>query len=107
MARADTEVAGVPVARGRAVVLLLAGANRDPAAYSSPNSFDLTRTTGPDHLAFSGGIHYCLGAPLARLELAAAFRALARRLPTLRLAGPVTMQRSTAIHGPLHVPVAA
>ena len=107
MAREDTEVAGVPVARGRAVVLLLAGANRDPAAFPSPNAFDLTRTAGADHLAFSGGIHYCLGAPLARLELAAAFRALARRLPTLRLAGPVTMQRSTAIHGPLHVPVAA
>ncbi len=107
MAREDTEIAGVPVDRGQAVVLLLAGANRDPAAYSSPNRFDLTRTTGPDHLAFSGGIHYCLGAPLARLELAAAFRALARRLPTLRLAGPVTMQRSTAIHGPLRVPVAA
>lgn len=107
MARVDTELAGVPVAKGRAVVPLLAGANRDPAAYPSPNRFDLTRTAGPDHLAFSGGIHYCLGAPLARLELAAAFRALARRLPTLHLTGPVTMQRSTAIHGPLHVPVAA
>ncbi len=107
MAREDTEVAGIPVAKGRAIVPLLAGANRDPAAYASPNRFDLTRTGGPDHLAFSGGIHYCLGAPLARLELAAAFRALARRLPTLHLTGPVTMQRSTAIHGPLHVPVAA
>jgi cytochrome P450 len=106
-ARDATEVAGVPVARGQAVVLLLAGANRDPAAYASPNSFDLTRTPALDHLAFSGGIHYCLGAPLARLELTAAFRALAERLPTLRLAGEVRMQRSTAIHGPLRVPVRA
>ena len=106
-ARGATEVAGVPVAHGQAVVLLLAGANRDPAAYASPNSFDITRTSAVDHLAFSGGIHYCLGAPLARLELAAAFRALAQRLPTLRLAGAVTMQRSTAIHGPLRVPVTA
>jgi cytochrome P450 len=106
-ARDATEVAGVPVARGQAAVLLLAGANRDPAAYASPNSFDITRRPGVDHLAFSGGIHYCLGAPLARLELAAAFRALAQRLPTLRLAGAVRMQRSTAIHGPQSVPVAA
>lgn len=106
-ARDDTEVAGVPVARGQALVLLLAGANRDPAAFASPNTFDITRSSRVDHLAFSGGIHYCLGAPLARLELAAAFRALAERLPTLRLAGPVKMQRSTAIHGPLEVPVVA
>ncbi|HEY5786398.1 MAG TPA: cytochrome P450 [Microlunatus sp.] len=106
-ARDDTEVAGVPVARGQALVLLLAGANRDPSAFASPNTFDITRTSHVDHLAFSGGIHYCLGAPLARLELAAAFRALAERLPALRLAGPVKMQRSTAIHGPLRVPVAA
>jgi cytochrome P450 len=106
-AREGTEVAGGPVARGQAVVLLLAGANRDPAAYSSPNCFDITRTPAVDHLAFSGGIHYCLGAPLARLELAAAFRTLAGRLPTLRLAGAVKMQRSTAIHGPQSVPVAA
>jgi len=99
-ARDAIEVAGVPVAPGQAAVLLLAGANRDPAAYASPNSFDITRRPGVDHLAFSGGIHYCLGAPLARLELAEAFRALAQRLPTLRLAGAVRMQRSTAIHGP-------
>lgn len=107
VAREATEVAGTPVPRGQAVVLLLAGANRDPAAYASPNRFDITRTSAVDHLAFSGGVHYCLGAPLARLELTAAFRALAQRLPTLHLAGAVTMQRSTAIHGPLRVPVAA
>lgn len=106
MARADTELAGVPVRRDQAVVTLLAGANRDPAVYPDPNVFDLTRTPGVDHLAFSGGIHYCLGAPLARLELAAAFRALAVRMPTMRLAGPVVMRRTTAIHGAARIPVA-
>jgi len=103
----DTEVAGVPVRRGQAVVLLLAGANRDPAAYPAPNVFDLSRTPGVDHLAFSGGIHYCLGAPLARLELAVTFRVLAERLPTLRLAGRVAMRRSTTIHGATSIPVTA
>ncbi|MDN5761649.1 MAG: cytochrome P450 [Microlunatus sp.] len=103
----DTELAGVALPSGRAVVLLLAGANRDPDAYDDPNHFDLTRTPGPEHLAFSGGIHYCLGAPLARLELAAALRALALRLPDLRLAGPVRMARGTAIHGAVSIPVKA
>lgn len=104
---ADTELAGTPLRRGQAVVLLLAGANRDPDAYPDPGRFDLTRDPGPEHLAFSGGIHYCLGAPLARLELAAAFRTLAQRLPGLRLAGPVRMARSTAIHGAVSIPVTA
>ncbi len=102
----DTDLAGTPLVRGQAVVLLLAGANRDPQAYADPNRFDLTRAPGPEHLALSGGIHYCLGAPLARLELAAAFRALAVRLPRLHLTGPVRMARSTAIHGATSIPVA-
>ncbi|HET9872351.1 MAG TPA: cytochrome P450 [Propionibacteriaceae bacterium] len=89
------------------VVALVAGANRDPDVFEDPNRFDIGRTSAVDHLAFSAGIHYCLGAPLARAELAATFRVLAERLPRLRLAGPVKMRRATAIHGPVSLPVAA
>ena len=83
------ELAGVTVPPGQWVVLMLAAANRDPAVFADPDRFDITRANAADHLAFSGGIHYCLGAALARMELAAAFRALAIRFPQLRLAGPV------------------
>ena len=58
---ADLELAGVAVPKGSMVVLYLAGANRDPDAYDDPDRFDLTRTGGAEHLAFSAGIHYCLG----------------------------------------------
>jgi len=107
LASADTELAGVPVRSGQAVVVLLGGANRDPAAYPEPNVFDITRTPAVDHLAFSGGVHYCLGAALARLELAVAFRVLAERLPGLRLAGPVVMRRGATILGAERMPVRA
>ena len=76
------ELAGVPIPEGGEVVLLLGAANRDPARYPDPDRFDPRR---PDiqPLSFGAGAHYCLGAALARLECAAAFRALLRRLPAL------------------------
>jgi cytochrome P450 len=106
VALADLELGGVQVRRNQWVVALIAGANRDPAVFEDPNRFDIGRRSSAEHLAFSGGVHYCLGAPLARLELAAAFRILAERLPDLHRVGPVIMRRSTAIHGPLSLPVA-
>jgi cytochrome P450 len=69
------------------VLTLIGGANRDPEAYDHPATFDITRQNPAPHLPFSSGIHYCLGQPLARLEAAIAFRLLAERMPTLRLAG--------------------
>ena len=86
-------------------MLMLAAANRDPAVFADPDRFDITRTDAGEHLAFSSGIHYCLGAALARMELAAAFRALAVRFPTLRLAGPVVMRPGTVLRGPRRLPV--
>ncbi|MEW5810720.1 MAG: cytochrome P450 [Actinomycetota bacterium] len=83
----DTEVAGVPVARGTAVVLLLGGANRDPEVFDQPDRFDITRPNARDHLAFGSGIHVCLGAALARNEAVTALRALFDRYPDLRLQG--------------------
>ena len=101
------DLAGVTVPRGQWVLLMLAAANRDPAIFAEPGRFDITRPNAADHLAFSGGIHYCLGAALARMELAAAFRALAVRFPTLRVAGPVVMRPGTTLRGPRRLPVAA
>jgi hypothetical protein len=87
------------------VITLLAAANRDPDVYPAPNRFDIGRSSPVEHLAFSGGIHYCLGSPLARLELTQAFRALAKRFPGIRQIGPLTMRPGTTLRGPLRFPV--
>ena len=101
----DQEVAGTPVRQGQWVMLLLGGTGRDPRAFPDPDRFDITRSHAVEHLAFSSGIHYCLGAPLARLEATIALERIATRLPELRRDGPVTMRRTTLIRGPLHLPV--
>jgi cytochrome P450 len=88
------------------VITLLAAANRDPEVYPAPNHFDITRESPVEHLAFSGGIHYCLGSPLARLELTQALRALAERFPLLRQTAPIIMRPGTTLRGPLRLPVA-
>ena len=80
----EVEVLGHTIAPGDEVGLLLAAANRDPAAYSEPGRFDPART-GPANTSFGAGIHFCVGAPLARLELEIAFRCLFDRCPSLRL----------------------
>ena len=101
----DLELDGTPVRKGQEVTTLLGAANRDPEAYQQPDIFDIHRESATDHLAFSSGIHYCLGAPLARLEASIAFRMLAERMPGLYLAGPVQRRNSTTIRGPLRIPV--
>ncbi len=80
----DTEVAGVPLSRGQKVALLYASGNRDPQKFERPDELRLTRTPNP-HLTFGLGIHYCLGAPLARLELSSSLRALALAFPRLEV----------------------
>jgi P450-derived glycosyltransferase activator len=101
----DVELAGVRVPAGSMVLLYLAGANRDPAAFDDPDRFDLTRTGGAEHLAFSAGIHYCLGAPLARLEAGIAVRRLAERFPRLARAGRLRHRPGTVIRGPAELVV--
>jgi cytochrome P450 len=102
----DTEVAGVPLARGTWVNILIGGADRDPSVFADADRFDITRTDGTDHLAFSSGIHHCVGRPLAELEASVTLRQLAERMPTLHRAGAVLRRNATLIRGPLRLPVA-
>ncbi|MFJ7280047.1 cytochrome P450 [Kitasatospora sp. NPDC098663] len=81
----DIELRGVTIPRGSEVALLFGSANRDPERFTDPDRLDLGRTDNP-HITFGAGIHFCLGAPLARLELTESYGALLRRAPGLRLA---------------------
>lgn len=87
-ASVDMQIAGVPIARGTHLQLLLASANHDDQWLADVDAFDVTRDESK-HMAFSQGIHYCLGAPLARLEGEVAVATLLARLPQLQLAGTV------------------
>ncbi len=78
------EIGGIPLAKGQSVICLLGAANRDPAAYPEPDRLDITRTDVRP-LSFGGGIHFCVGAQLARLEGEIAIATLLHRLPNLRL----------------------
>jgi cytochrome P450 len=80
----DVEIAGVPVARGQELALLFGSANRDPAAFDRPDELDVTRAPNP-HMTFGAGIHFCLGAPLGRVELVTSFSTLLHRFPQLEL----------------------
>jgi hypothetical protein len=85
IALSDMEIGGCPVKPGESLLILLAAANHDPAEYESPDKFNIRRADTHHH-AFGGGVHYCLGAPLARLEAQMAISTLMTRFPNLRLA---------------------
>jgi cytochrome P450 len=104
-ALAPVEVAGRQVGRGTRLTLLLGAANRDPDVFAEPGRFDIRRPNARDHLAFSGGIHYCLGAGLARLEADIALRSLAERFPGLRVSGRPVRRTLQALRGFEHLPV--
>jgi P450-derived glycosyltransferase activator len=106
VAFADVDLDGVQLHRGDMVITLTGAANRDPSVYPDPARFDISRSRATEHLAFSSGIHYCLGSPLARIEGAVALRALAERLPELRQEGRVVRRNAGTIRGPLRLPVA-
>jgi cytochrome P450 len=88
----DTTVAGHPVPAGTTIAALLGAAARDPQAFDRPDELDVGRRRNP-HLGFGAGVHYCLGAPLARLEVAATLDALRTRLPGLSLADRAVHRR--------------
>ncbi|MFN0144906.1 MAG: cytochrome P450 [Dehalococcoidia bacterium] len=100
------EYAGMQLKKGQELIFLLGAANRDPAAFDRPNRLDITRENARSHLSFSQGIHYCLGAPLARLEGEVTFRAMARRFERVEVEpGGEVWGTNTILHGMKRLPV--
>jgi cytochrome P450 len=87
IASRDMEIGGCPVRQTQAVLTSLRGANRDPAVFPDPHRFDITRKDAP-HIAFGGGTHICIGAPLARIEAQLAIQSFFQRFPNARLSDP-------------------
>ncbi|MFE9431789.1 cytochrome P450 [Streptomyces sp. NPDC006640] len=94
----DIEIDGTTVPRGAEIAMLFGSANRDAEVFASPDTLDLSRAENP-HISFSAGIHYCIGAPLARIELAASMSALLTRAPGLRLAEEPVRKPGFVIRG--------
>lgn len=104
-AYAPTSVAGVDVPRGTAVAVVLGGANRDPLVFEDPDTYDITRPNADQHLSFSAGAHFCLGASLARLEARVGLRLLFDRFPDLRRSGEAARRPTRILRGYASLPV--
>jgi len=101
----DIDIAGTTIPQGAPITLMLAAGSRDPGRFPDPDRFDPDRTDNP-HLGFGSGIHYCYGAPLARVETQVALPALARRLVNPRLVtDPPPYRPNPVLRGPRHLPV--
>lgn len=97
-AKEDLEISGVKIRKGEKVASLLGAANRDSAVFQDPDSLDITRAPNP-HISFGGGIHFCIGAPLARLEMSIALPALINRFPKLQLFSEPKRRDSFTLRG--------
>jgi cytochrome P450 len=103
---ADINIAGVTIPKGASVALLFASGSRDSSRFVEPDRFDPDRTDN-QHLGFGGGIHYCVGAPLARLETLVALKTLVRRLVAPRLVNdPPPYRHNASLRGPQHLIIA-
>jgi unspecific monooxygenase len=105
-ATAPVDVGGVVVEPGQKIAALLGAANRDPSVFADADSFDVRRDPNP-HLAFGVGVHFCLGAPLARMELTESLTALFGAFPGLALAGEPESRGTFVLRGHRSVPVAS
>jgi cytochrome P450 len=105
VALADTEVAGVQIAKDEMVLIYLAAANRDPAVFDDPDQFDVARANAARHLAFSGGRHFCLGAALARAEGEVGLRTFFDRFPDAAPAGPGVRRDTRVLRGWSTLPI--
>jgi cytochrome P450 len=103
-ATADTEVRGVPIAAGESVYLAYASGNRDEEVFADPFRFDVGREPNK-HVSFGYGVHYCLGAALARMEMTSLFGELLPRLESIELAGPPELSATTFVGGLKHLPI--
>ena len=103
-ATTDVQVGGVTVREGQKVAALLGAANRDPAVFPDPDRFDVGRTDNP-HITFGAGVHFCIGAPLARVELQASFGALLERTSRLELGGEPVRRPEFVMRGLAELPV--
>ncbi|WP_245674773.1 cytochrome P450 [Herbidospora cretacea] len=104
-AREDLELAGQPIAKGEMVLCSLSAANRDAILGEDMDTADPNRRELKSHLAFGHGVHRCIGAPLARMEMRVAYPALLRRFPGLRLAGEPTYRQVAIVYGLDSLPV--
>ena len=107
LATRDAEIGGRRLPAGATVLLLLASGNRDETVFPDGETMDIDRENARDHLSFGHGAHFCLGAPLARLEMRIALEELTRRLPGMRLAGggPPDLFRTFTFRGLKHLTV--
>ncbi len=103
-AQADTEVRGVPIAKGEAVLLSYVSANRDEDVFTDPMRFDVGRDPNK-HLSFGHGVHFCLGAALARMEINSFFTELIPRIKSIELAGKPETMATTFVGGLKHLPI--
>ncbi len=94
----DVEISGVKIHEGEKIASLLGAANRDGRVFDNPDSMDITRSPNP-HISFGGGIHFCIGAPLARLEMSIALPALIKRFPNLKLSNEPKRRDSFTLRG--------
>jgi cytochrome P450 len=101
----DVELGGVLIPAGTYVVANTASANRDPAVYDDPERLDITRNAARALLTFGGGVHYCLGVHLARVELCEALRVITRRMSNARRTGPAPWRLPTELSGPTTLPI--
>ena len=104
MTTRDVEIGGATIPAGKKVLLVYGSGNRDESAFASADRFDPERPVERS-LAFGEGLHFCLGAPLARLEARVALEEVLARIPDYRVVGPVVWSQASVLRGPVSLPV--